>query len=240
MTTPLDPTSAPSYPDVGVVLVAAGAGTRTGSAELKQFRWIAGKPMLLHSLQAFQRHPAVGMVVCVLPRSHVADPPPWIFQSDIDRLLISVGGRERSDSVRNGLEDLPDEMRIVLIHDAARPFVELDVMDRVIEQARLGSVAVPGLRVPDTVKDVEPDFRVVRTLDRTRLWRAQTPQVFPREMIESAHLDASAAGIAATDDAALCERLGFPVVMVEGSQLLHKVTTEDDFAWLELLAAEVQ
>ena len=100
--------------DVGVVIVAAGAGTRAGGTELKQFRWVAGKPMLLHSLQAFQSRNDVAMVVCVLPRSHAGDPPPWIFQCDLDRLLVSVGGRQRGESVANGLEDLPDEVAIVL------------------------------------------------------------------------------------------------------------------------------
>src|SRR6476661_1217575 len=89
----------PPSPDVGVIIVAAGSGSRTGSTELKQFRWVAGKPMLLHSLQTFQARSDVAMVVCVLPREFVGDPPPWIFQSDADRLLLSVGGRHRSESV---------------------------------------------------------------------------------------------------------------------------------------------
>ncbi len=76
----------------GVVIVAAGTGSRTGGTELKQFRWVAGKPMLLHSVQAFQRRADVALVVCVLPRSHAGDPPPWLFQCDVDRLLVSVGG----------------------------------------------------------------------------------------------------------------------------------------------------
>src|SRR6185503_8264730 len=88
--------------DVGVVIVAAGQGARAGAAELKQFRWVAGKPMLLHSLQAFQARADVLMVVCVLPHSHIGDPPPWILQSDVDRLLVSVGGTTRGESVMNG------------------------------------------------------------------------------------------------------------------------------------------
>src|SRR4051794_19056100 len=96
--------------DVGVVIVAAGQGTRVGGAELKQFRWVAGKPMLLHSVQTFMARPDVASVVVVLPKSHASDPPPWLFQCDIDRLLVSAGGRERSESVANGLEDLPDEV----------------------------------------------------------------------------------------------------------------------------------
>src|SRR5256885_9580042 len=107
--------------DVGVIIVAAGSGSRTGSAELKQFRWVAGKPMLLHSIQTFQARPDVAMVVCVLPREYVGDPPPWIFQSDSDRLLLSIGGRHRSESVSNGLEDLAAECEIVVVPAAARP-----------------------------------------------------------------------------------------------------------------------
>ena len=101
-----------STPDVGVVIVAAGTGSRTESAELKQFRWVAGKPMLLHSVQAFHARADVAMVVCVLPRSHAADPPPWLFQCDIERLLVAAGGAERGDSVWAGLADLPDECSV--------------------------------------------------------------------------------------------------------------------------------
>ncbi len=221
--------------DIGVVIVAAGAGTRTGSAELKQFRWVAGKPMLLHSVQTFQQRSDVAMVVCVLPKSHVGDPPPWIFQCDLERLLLSVGGRERGESVWNGLEDLSPEVRIVLVHDAARPLVDAETIDRVVAEARAGRGAVAALPVPDTIKEVDDAGLVVRTMDRARLWRAQTPQGFPREMIERAYRDARAARVAATDDAALCERLGMPVAVVRGSERAMKVTEDADFALLEAL-----
>src|SRR5437016_12212228 len=143
--------------DVGVIRVGAGSGSRTGAKELKQFRWVAGKPMLLHSLQTFQAHGDVAMVVCVLPREYVGDPPPWIFQSDADRLLLSVGGRHRSESVMNGLEDLPEEVEIVLVHDAARPFATNATIDRVIHEARNGRGAVAALPLVDTLKEVDDD-----------------------------------------------------------------------------------
>ena len=85
--------------DVGVVIVAGGSGSRTGSAELKQFRWVAGKPALLHSVQSFMARVDVAIVVVVLPKAYAADPPPWLFQCDVDRLLVSVGGRARHESV---------------------------------------------------------------------------------------------------------------------------------------------
>jgi 2-C-methyl-D-erythritol 4-phosphate cytidylyltransferase len=222
--------------DVGVVIVAGGKGTRTGGTELKQFRWVAGKPMLLHSVQTFMARPDVHTVVVVLPRSHAADPPPWLFQCDVDRLLVSVGGRERAESVANGLEDVPEEVRTVLVHDAARPLVPDDLVERVVVEARKGHGAVPALPVVDTLKEVDGDGRIVRTVERSRLWRVQTPQGFPREMIERAHAEARRDGIDATDDAGLCERLGLPVVVVPGSERALKVTDEGDFARAEALA----
>lgn len=223
--------------DVGVIIVAAGLGRRAGGAELKQFRWVAGKPMLLHSVQEFQRRPDVVMVVCVLPKQAVGDPPPWLFQSDLERLLISVGGRERGESVANGLEDLPPEVRVVVVHDAARPLIGAGTIDRVVAEARAGRGAVAGLPVVDTLKEVDDAGRITGTVDRSRLWRAQTPQAFPREMLETAHREARTAGVAATDDAALCERLGMPVVVVRGSERALKITKEDDFAHVEALHA---
>lgn len=222
--------------DVGVVIVAGGSSTRTAGKELKQFRWVAGKPMLLHSLQTFMARPDVAAVVVVLPREYVPDPPPWIFQCDVDRLMLSVGGATRTESVRNGLADLANEAQVALIHDAARPLVDDATIHRVIAAAREGSGAVPGLPLVDTVKEVDDDGRVVRTVDRARLWRVQTPQGFPREMIERAHREAHRDGIDATDDAALCERLGLPVRMVRGSELAMKVTEDADFERLEALA----
>lgn len=222
--------------DVGVIVVAAGSGTRTGSTELKQFRWVAGKPMLLHSIQAFHRRADVAQVVAVLPRSVAGDPPPWIFQCDVDRLLVSVGGRERGDSVWSGIEDLDDEVEIVVVHDAARPLVTDATIDAVIRQARSGTGAIAALPVVDTLKEVDDAGRIVRTVDRAKLWRAQTPQAFPRDMLERAHLEARRAGVSATDDAALCERLGFPVVVVRGSERAMKVTEEGDFSRADAIA----
>jgi 2-C-methyl-D-erythritol 4-phosphate cytidylyltransferase len=225
--------------DVGVVIVAAGASTRaaTPAHELKQFRWVSGKPMLLHSLQTFQARDDVAMVVCVLPRQFLGDPPPWIFQCDTERLLLSVGGEERSASVRHGLEDLPSACRFVLVHDAARPLATGGMIDRVVREARLGHGAIAALPVVDTLKEVSGDGRIVRTVERASLWRAQTPQGFPRQMIERAHREAAASGVSATDDAALCERLGLPVVVVRGSERALKITEEDDFARAESLFA---
>ena len=223
--------------DVGAIIVAGGSGTRAGGEELKQFRWVAGKPMLLHSVQTFMAHPSVGTVVCVLPERYAGDPPPWLFQCDVDRLLVSIGGRSRSESVANGLDDLPDEAQIVLVHDAARPLVGRATIERVIDAVRDGSPAIAALPVVDTLKETDAKGRIVRTVDRSALWRAQTPQGFPRAMLVEAHRRARAERITATDDAALCERLGHVVRVVQGSERALKVTHAGDFARVEALYA---
>jgi 2-C-methyl-D-erythritol 4-phosphate cytidylyltransferase len=233
----VQPSLAPPHRDVGVVIVAGGNGTRVGGDELKQFRWVAGKPMLLHSVQTFMARPDVGMVVVVLPQRYAGDPPPWLFQCDVDRLLVSLGGRTRSESVANGLDDLPDEAQIVLVHDAARPLVGAATIDRVVEAVRAGRNAVAALPVVDTLKEVDDDGRIQRTVSRERLWRAQTPQGFPRQVIVDAHRRAKAERVSATDDAALLERLGIPVHVVKGSERALKVTDAGDFARVDALFA---
>lgn len=226
-------------PDVGVVIVAGGSGSRAAGStgELKQFRWVGDKPMLLHAVQAFQRRADVALVVCVLPRSHAADPPPWLFQCDLDRLLVSTGGDDRGESVWSGLEDLPDELTVAVIHDAARPLVTDATIDAVIAEARRGRGAVAALPVVDTLKEVDATGRIVRTVDRNGLWRAQTPQAFPLRVIEHAYVEARNAGVTATDDAALVERLGLEVVVVRGSERAMKITEEADFARAERLSS---
>ena len=222
--------------DVGVVIVAGGSGSRAGGTELKQFRWVAGKPALLHSVQAFMARPDVAIVVVVLPRAYAADPPPWLFQCDVDRLLVSTGGDDRQDSVLSGLEDLPEEIVITVVHDAARPLVTDSTIDRVIGEARKGHGAIAALPIVDTLKEVDATGGIIRTVDRASLWRAQTPQAFPREMLEQAHVAARRDGLRATDDASLVERLGMRVVVVRGSERGLKITDEADFARADALS----
>ncbi len=222
--------------DVGVVIVAGGSGSRVGGEELKQFRWVVGRPALLHSVQAFMARADVATVVVVLPKAYAADPPPWLFQCDVDRLLVSVGGRERHESVYNGLEDLPEQVRVVVVHDAARPLVTDETIERVIAAARTGVGAVAALPVVDTLKRVDEHGHIIETVSREQLWRAQTPQAFPREMLERAHIAARSERVGATDDAGLCERIGETVVVVRGSERALKITEESDFARAEALS----
>jgi 2-C-methyl-D-erythritol 4-phosphate cytidylyltransferase len=199
---------------------------------------VGGQPLLLRALRPFARHPRVGPIVLVLPAEQAAAPPPWLVPLLSDRLLVTAGGEERQQSVAAGLARLPRGPQLVLVHDAARPFVEPEVIDRVLAVATLGAAAVPAVPLADTVKETDSAGLVVRTVPRDRLVAVQTPQAFPRAMLETAHQRARGdAAAGATDDAALCERLGHPVRVVPGSPRNIKVTTADDFALAEALAA---
>ncbi len=224
-----------SPPDVGVVVVAAGSGVRAGPGEPKQFRAIGGVPMLLRAVRPFAAHPAVARVVIALPPAWAARPPAWLAEVAGDRLTIVAGGAERADSVRAALAALPAHLAIVLVHDAARPFVAREVIDAVIAGARSGAGAVAAIPVSDTLKETEADGRVLRSVPRDRLWRAQTPQGFPRPMLAAAYA-APPGDPVATDDAGWCEHAGFPVRVVTDSARNIKVTTPDDFRTAEALA----
>lgn len=222
--------------DVGVLLAAAGSGERIGG-EPKQFRPIGGVPMLLRALRPFAQHPRVLQLIVAVPAATAHSPPEWLGSIAGERLQLVAGGATRADSVRAALDALDPRCAIVLIHDAARPFVAPETIDRVIEIAAEAG-AVPAVPVTDTLKRVDPATgRVMETVDRSGLWRAQTPQAFPREMLEQAY---DAVGAAArsgfTDEAALFEAAGFPVRLVRDSVSNIKITTAQDFLVAEVLA----
>jgi 2-C-methyl-D-erythritol 4-phosphate cytidylyltransferase len=195
--------------------------------------------MLLRALRPFTSHPDVRHVVVALPAGFETQPPDWLAKLVGERLALVAGGATRAQSVRAGLRALPELVGIVLIHDGARPFVSRDTIDGVLDKARAGVGAVAAIPVSDTVKDVEQE-RITRTVARDRLWRAQTPQGFPRAMIEGAYAGLANGDAAPTDDAELCERAGLPVEVVPDSPYNLKVTTADDFRIAEALARELR
>jgi 2-C-methyl-D-erythritol 4-phosphate cytidylyltransferase len=229
-----------------VVVVAAGRGDRMGGTVAKQFQMIGGVPMVVRALRPFIAHPEVAHVVLVLPAAEASDPPAFLsaipHRSAPSRAAFTMtpGGRHRGDSVRAGLSALRAECKVVLVHDAARPFVDPEVIDAVIACARAGEGAVPAVPLSDTLKEatVGDATLIRRTRPRARLWRAQTPQGFPRKVLERAHAQAARTGHRATDDAALVEAMGIPVRLVSDSCWNLKVTTRDDLALAELLAGK--
>jgi 2-C-methyl-D-erythritol 4-phosphate cytidylyltransferase len=217
---------------VGAVVVAAGSGRRMGNVK-KQFLDLLGRPLLEWSLRAFLEHPRVECVVAVLPEEDASAPPDWLRALPV---RIAPGGTERSDSVRNGLERLPEGIDLVLVHDGARPLVSGEVIDRVLERAPDGA-AVASVPATDTIKVVAPDGRVQSTLERATLRHAQTPQGFPLATLLAAHRRARREGWTATDDASLCERCGVPVFMVEGAPENLMVTRPLDVRVAEAIAS---
>lgn len=229
----------PLRPDVGVVVVAAGRSRRAGGGEPKQFRSVAGVPVLLRALRPFLAHPEVGRVVVVLPESAVTAPPEWLVPLLGDRLRTVAGGEERADSVRAGLAALEGGWPVAVVHDGARPFVDAGVLDRVIGLARAGRSAIAAVPLSDTLKESVADGAeplIGRTVPRDRLWRAQTPQAFPAELLARALEAARARGAEPTDDAAAVEALGEAVVLVPDRTTNFKITTADDFRLADLLA----
>jgi 2-C-methyl-D-erythritol 4-phosphate cytidylyltransferase len=223
-------------PRVAGIVVAGGLGKRMGSPTPKQFLSLAGKPMLLHSLEIFDRHPGVD-VLCV-----VADPAyhtvfqreaPWT--SLAKPLILAEAGRERADSVRSGLAAMRGRADIVLIHDGARPLVTAAMIDATLAEARRGRGAITARPVSDTVKRSADGGRIAETLDRRHLWLAETPQAFPFELIWRAHELARERGVSVTDDAQAVEMLGGEVVLCPAATPNAKVTAPEDLAVAEAL-----
>lgn len=229
---------APLGRDVGVIVVAAGRGARMGGEVPKQYLPLAGHPVLLHALRPFVSHPEVAKVVVVLPPSDAAALPAWLADLVGDVLMTVAGGADRAASVRNGLAALPVDCTIVLVHDGARPFPPRTAIDGGIQAARAGHAALPGLPVSDTLKRADDFGRVIGTVPRDGLWRAQTPQAFPRALLERAHAAETAGDIVATDDAMLAELLGAVVEILPGTARNLKITTRDDLALAEWYARE--
>jgi 2-C-methyl-D-erythritol 4-phosphate cytidylyltransferase len=225
-------------PDSGVVIVAAGSATRFGGAIPKQFQLLAGKPVLLHAIRPFAAHPDVAHIVVVLPTADAAAPPSWLEPHVGARLTVAAGGRERCDSVVAGVRALPPECVNVLVHDGARPFPSRELIDAGIAAARRGRSAVPALAIPDTIKRADDFGRILSTVDRHGLWCAQTPQAFPRSVLERAHAAAREESLVATDDSMLVERLGEPVELIPGAPRNLKITTPHDLALAEWYAGQ--
>jgi 2-C-methyl-D-erythritol 4-phosphate cytidylyltransferase len=217
---------------VGVAVPAAGMGTRMGGVR-KPFLDLSGKPILLWALRPFLRHAQVVSVAVALGESDFQSPPSWLTEAD-PRIQVVRGGETRGDSVRAALKALPESADVVAVHDAARPLVTLEIIDRCLAAIRPDRGAVAGWPAVDTLKEVAWGGRIVGTPNRDRIWHAQTPQIFPRDLILRAYEKAQEDEVIDTDDSALVERIGGEVVMVSGSPFNLKVTRPEDLPLAEL------
>ncbi|MGW9073286.1 2-C-methyl-D-erythritol 4-phosphate cytidylyltransferase [Streptomyces yangpuensis] len=228
------------------VIPAAGRGVRLGPGAPKALRALGGTPMLVHAVRAMARSRAVSVVVVVAPAAEAAEVRLLLGEHALPErteVLVVPGGDTRQESVRAGLDVLPQDVTSVLIHDAARPLVPVDTVDAVVEAVRDGARAVvPALPLADTVKEVEPGRPgepepVVATPERARLRAVQTPQGFDLATLLQAHAAIAVAGEGATDDAGMVERLGVPVVVIPGHEEAFKVTRPLDLVLAEAVLA---
>jgi 2-C-methyl-D-erythritol 4-phosphate cytidylyltransferase len=220
---------------VAALVLAGGRGERLGHAVPKAFVLLRGHSLLVHALRALAAAPEIDWLLPVVPANDLdrAGEATSALRTPGKLLPAVAGGRERQDSMRAGLRALPADVDLVAVHDAARPLVRSADVSRVVAAARASGAALLAVPVADTVKRVR-DGIVLETPERSECWLAQTPQVFRAELLREALAKADAAGVVATDDAQLVERLGVPVRVVAGHVSNRKITTAEDLAFAEL------
>nr|WP_027700797.1 2-C-methyl-D-erythritol 4-phosphate cytidylyltransferase [Clostridioides mangenotii] len=211
-----------------VVVVAAGSGKRMNIGINKQFIKLGEKEVIAHTIQVFYINKDIDeIVVCIKPEEEEYFLDNIINKYNFKGVKIAYGGKERQDSIYNGLKKLDEKCNIVLIHDGARPFVDDKIIKESIEEAKVKKAVVVGVPVSDTIKIVK-DGEIESTPDRSLLWAAQTPQVFEYNTIKKAYEDAYESGFYGTDDSMLVERIGQKVSMVMGSHKNIKITNQED------------
>lgn len=201
-----------------------------GGSVPKQFLTIGGLPLVVHSLRVLQAAPVIDGVILAVPEAEIGYCQSQIILPHGFTKVTHIvpGGVERQDSVRHALAAVAEDIEIVLVHDAVRPFITTRMVEEVVSAARASGAAIIALPMRDTVKQVGSDRVIVRTVDRHSLWLAQTPQAFRRDWLSEAHQKAHLEGVQATDDAFLIEWFGRPVSVVEGSGENIKVTRPED------------
>ncbi len=208
---------------VAAIIPAAGSGVRLGAQIPKAFIELDGISLLTRSALAMSR--VADVIIVAAPSDELELASQQLTNVDAE-VHIVAGGQARQDSIANALAVLPDDVQFVLVHDAARPLVPVEVTNRVISELQNGAVAViPVLPIADTIKRVDAQNNVIETVDRNQLRRVQTQQGFTRETLHHAYADPT---VVATDDAGLMEVLGIPVLTVAGDELAMKVTTAHD------------
>jgi 2-C-methyl-D-erythritol 4-phosphate cytidylyltransferase len=222
---------------VAAIIPAAGRGRRMGGEISKTSLSLGGIPLLRHTLQKFEACSRVDEVLPLVPPEELSFWTDEIVHSSMFKKVkrVLAGGAERQDSVFLGLKAIAGNADWVVIHDGARPFVPLELIERALSETRRWKAVAAALPAGETIKEVSPEREVVRTMDRHPLWIVQTPQAFEYNIIVGAHEKARAERFGGTDDASLVERLGIPVRVIEGSRLNFKITTPEDLTLGEAL-----
>ena len=221
------------------IIPAAGQGRRMGSGTAKQFLELRGEPILIHTLRRFDAAASVDAVVVALPEGMASSFLQTASRAGIRKLARVVpGGAERQESVSRALAAIrPEGCGVVAVHDGVRPFVTPEKIDEVVRRAESAGAAILALRATDTVKEVD-ELGVVRTIDRSRVALAQTPQAFRHDWLRAAFERAAREGWEVTDDASLVEQAGYRVEVVEGLPFNVKITRPEDLELAEFLLAQ--
>ena len=221
---------------VTAVIVAAGSGTRMGPGVDKLFLEVAGRPIVAHTWARFDAAACIDDLVLVVRDGMQEEFRKLAVESGFKKpFRLTVGGKERQDSVWNGLQALVADCEIVAIQDGARPCTNLAVIEATIAAARETGAAVAAQRVTDTIKESDGGMLVAKHIDRSMLWAVQTPQTFRVEVIRRALAAVRERGVLVTDDTAACELIGQPVALVESPEPNPKATSPADLPYLELL-----
>ncbi|HQP91451.1 MAG TPA: 2-C-methyl-D-erythritol 4-phosphate cytidylyltransferase [Candidatus Omnitrophota bacterium] len=220
---------------VTALIASGGLGVRMNMGTAKPLLAVAGKPVLVHTLEVLDQHPLIDEIILVFNKEGLEEARALVKKYGIKKVSrVIAGGQTRKDSVRNGLEVVDSKTRLVAIHDGVRPFIDKDSITRVIEAARETGAAVLGVPVKSTIKKVSRDLIVDLTLKRDCLWEIQTPQVFDRELVQKAYLRANKTSV--PDDSTLVELMGKKVKIVMGSYFNIKITTQEDLLFAEAIA----
>ncbi|MHB8844812.1 MAG: 2-C-methyl-D-erythritol 4-phosphate cytidylyltransferase [Nitrospirota bacterium] len=220
---------------VTALIPAAGMGKRMGKEVAKQFLPLGDKPMLAHTLLAFQRSSDIDEIIPILSEEDMETCLRDIIEAfHITKVkTLVVGGKERQDSVYNGIRKLEKDASVIVVHDGVRPFVTQEMIRECVEAARKGECVAVGVPLKDTIKEVDDQGIVRRTLERSRLWAIQTPQAFPVKVLRTAYDESARNKQYGTDDATLVERAGSRVRVLMGSYENIKITTPEDLILAE-------
>ncbi len=223
-------------PKTSVIVAAAGLSRRFSADSKKQFTLLDGKPLIVHCLNTFNSIPHVSEIVVVAPEDELSSTKNIIDENSIDKVCcITKGGKERRNSVYNGFCKLSTDTEIVIIHDAARPFVTEKIVEKTLNDCIKNGASISAIPINDTIKKITSNRKIEKTLPREKLWRAQTPQIFKFDILKTVYSKADLKNSLATDESQLVEENGFEVNVSLGSEYNIKVTTTDDLHYAQYI-----